>query len=228
MALPLVAHAGQGVDGATVGTGESGSGNPWDATVGTPTITYAPEHARGRMGYEVVAGASAQQMSWTSTSLGTITEVYGRFYLWSHGNPSTATGLFRFTAGGSQTARIRYNADGTLTISDAGNAAEVTTTALTTGALIRIGFYIEFVASNATVTLNVYDTHTSLTPSETVTSSTAAGMGTSADRVDIGSFNNATWTGCLSDIALSGTAEPPPILSALPPTYARSRALLVR
>lgn len=226
MALPLVAHAGQGVDGATVGTGESGSGNPWDATVGTPTITYAPEHARGRMGYEVVAGASAQQMSW-STSLGTITDVYGRFYLWSHAAPSTATGLFRFTAAAAQTARIRYNADGTLTISDAGNAAEVTTTALTTGALIRIGFRIQFVATNATVTLNVYDSPSSLTPSETVTTSTAAGMGTSADRVDIGAFNAATWTGCFSDIALSATAEPGPVLSA-PPALARNRALLVR
>jgi hypothetical protein len=230
MALPLVATADQGVQGATVGTGEAGSGNPWDAVVGTPTITYASEHARGRMAYQVVAGASAQQVVWTSASVGTVTQIYGRFYLWSHAHPSTPTGIFRFVGAGSQTARLRYGNDGTLVMADAGNAAEVTTGVISTGKLIRVGFGIQFVAANASVFINVYDNPNSTAPSDSASTAIAAGMGTSCDRVEIGSFNSATWTGCLDDIALSATGEPGPVVSA-PPAQAlrrQTRALLVR
>lgn len=228
MALPLVAHAGQGVQGATVGAGESGSGNPWDAVVGTPTITYASEHARGRMGYQVVAGAAAQQAVWTSASVGSVTDLYGRFYLWSHGDPNTPTGIFRFLAGGSQTARLRYGSDGTLVMADSGNATEITTAAISTGKLIRVGFRVEFVAADATLVINVYDNPHSLTPTDTASTSTAAGVGTACDRVEIGSFNNATWTACFSDIALSAVSEPGPVQSAPPAARRKARALLVR
>ncbi|MFC5744836.1 hypothetical protein [Actinomadura rugatobispora] len=230
MALPLVATAEQGVLGATVGTGESGSGDPWDAVVGTPTITYQSEHARGRMAYQVVAGAAAQQLVWTSASVGSVAQIYGRFYLWSHAHPSTPTGVFRFVASGSQTARLRYGNDGTLVLADAGNATEITTAAISTGKLIRVGFRVQFVATNATLVINVYDNPASLTPSDTASISTAAGVGTACDRVEIGSFNSATWTGCLSDIALSATGEPGPIVSTppVPALRRQTRALLVR
>lgn len=231
MALPLVAHAEQGVLAATVGTGEAGSGDPWDAVVGTPTITYDNVHAYHRMAYKVVAAASAQQLVWTSTSVGTVGEMWGRFYLWSNAAPSAATGLIRLTVSGAQAARLRYNADGTLTLADAGNAAEITTVgAIPTGQWVRIEFHIQFVASNATVEMKTFNNPDSNTATETLTTSTAAGMGVNCDRVEWGSFNSATWTGWMDNLQVNAVGFPGPAGPPPPPVprWRRLRPLLVR
>jgi hypothetical protein len=228
--LPLVAHAEQGVLGATVGIGEAGSGSPWDAVVGTPTITYDNAHAYGRMAYKVAGGASAQQLVWTSASVGTAAELWGRFYLWSSAAPSATTGILRFTVGGSQAARLRYEAAGTLSIADGGNSPEVTTAnPIPTGQWIRVEWHIQFIATGATVELRTYNNADSTVATETL-SVTAAGVGVNCDRIEVGSFNAVTWTGWLDNLQVNATGFPGPVppapaVRALRP---QTRALLVR
>ncbi|GAA3957742.1 hypothetical protein GCM10023085_45320 [Actinomadura viridis] len=202
-----------GTNGATVSAANSGgaSGNPFDSTVGTPTITFDNTQALGALSYRVVAGASAQQVAWTSASHGTQAETWGRFYLWSSSAPSGVTGIVRWVTGGSQAARLRYESTGVLTLSDAGNAAEIATAAaIPTGQWVRIEWHIQFVASGAVVELRTYNSPDSTTPSENL-STVAAGLGVNCDTVQFGSFNSATWTGWLDGLQVNNTGWPGPI-----------------
>lgn len=193
-----------GTLGATVSAANSdnASGNAWNSVVGTPTITFDNTQAIGTQSYKIVNPPSAQQMVW-STSLGTVTEVWGRLYLYSSAAPSGVTGIVRFLSGGSQSARLRYETAGTLTISDAGNATEITTTnAVATSQWTRIEYHIIFDAVSATCEIKLFNNAWSLTPTETKTTTTAAGLGANCDTVQFGAFNSCTWTAWLDGIAI--------------------------
>jgi hypothetical protein len=199
--------------GATVSAANSGgaSGNAWDATVGTPTITYDNTHALGTMAYRVAAAGTAQQMAWTSTSHGVQAETWGRKYLWSDGHPTGVTGIVRWVTGGAQAARLRYEPSGVLTLSDAGNAAELATVgAIPTGQWVRIEWHLQFVASGATVELRTFNSADSLTPTENL-SAVAAGIGVNCDRVEFGSFNSTVWTGYMDALQVNNTGFAGPI-----------------
>ncbi|WP_242890295.1 hypothetical protein [Actinomadura litoris] len=218
-----------GSNGVTVSAANSGgaSGNAFDSTVGTPTITYDSAQARGTLAYKVVAGASAQQLVWSS-SMGTQAELWGRLYLYSSGAPNSSNGLIRFLTGGSQAARLRYETTGALAIADSGNSPEFTTTnALATGQWTRVEFHIQFIATNAVVELRLYNSADSTTPTETQSVSNAAGMGVNCDTIQIGSFNSATMTVWMDGLQVNNTGWPGPIVGRPSPLVA-SRAATVR
>jgi hypothetical protein len=207
-------NAEGGANGVTVSAANSGaaSGNAWDATVGTPTITYDNTHSLGNLAYKVVAGGSAQQMAWTSASHGTQAETWGRIYLWSDGHPSSVTGIARFMSGGSQAARLRYESTGLLTISDSGNSPEFSTAgAIPTGQWIRLEWHIQFVATNATVELRTFNSPDSTTPTESLSVANAAGIGANCDRLEFGSFNASTWTGWMDGLNVNSIGFPGPV-----------------
>lgn len=194
-----------GAVGATVSAGNSGdtSGDAWDGVVGTPTITYDNAFALGTRSYLISNAPSTQQMFW-STKLGTVSELWGRFYLRYSALPNTPIGLVRPTTGGSQAARIRLNNDGTLTISDSGNAAEVTTVAaLPTAQFIRVEWHIQFVATSAVVELKTFNSSQSLTPTENLSTS-ASGIGVNCDAVQFGAFTSGSFvfSGWMDGIAV--------------------------
>ncbi len=214
----LTNNAEGGSLGATVGTGGSGSGSAWNAVVGTPLITYDDVHAHGDLAYKVAltGTTTAQQLVWDSTSVGTVSEMWGRLYLWSSAHPAdNRFGLVRFLVGGAQAARLIYETNGTLVISDAGNAPEVTTTAtVATGQWVRIEWHIVFVAAAATIELRLYTDAESTTPTEVVSTAAAIGVGVNCDRVEVGAFLNAlpsTWTGWIDDIEVNTTGWPGPV-----------------
>lgn len=210
----LTNSADGGTLGATVSAANSGgaSGNAFDSVVGTPTITFDNTHSLGPFAYKVIGGASAQQMVW-STAQGTIAQQYGRLYLYTTGNPSGVTGIVRWLVGGAQAARLRLETTGALTISDAGNAAEITTTnAIALNQWIRIEWHVVFVASNATIEIKLFNNADSATPTETVTSTTAAGLGVNCDTTQLGSFNSSTWTGWMDAIEINDTGYPGPLV----------------
>lgn len=199
-----------GSNGTTVTAANSGgaSGDAFNSVVGTPTITFDNTQALGALSYKVVASTTAQQVVWSFTA---VPQLYGRLYLYSSGAPSSATGLLRFTVGGSQTARIRYNADGTLTLADNGNAAEVSTVAaLPTNAWMRIEYQITFTPGTGTCDLRTYNDPNSTTPTENLSSASLNAL-TNCDTVQIGSFNSATWTGWLDGLNVNTVDFPGPI-----------------
>lgn len=216
-----------GTPGTTVSAANSGgaSGDPFTSTTGTPTITFDDTHALGTLAYKVVAGTVGQQVVWAWPAVG---ELWGRFYLYSAGAPSASTGLLRFLVSGGQAARIRYDSTGTLTLSDAGNASEVTTAAaIPTGQWIRVEWHIQFVASGAVVELVTYNNPDSRTATETLSAS-ATGIGVNCDSVQIGSFNNTTWTGWLDGLNINTDGFPGPIERRPTRVLVASRAAAMR
>jgi hypothetical protein len=200
----LFNYALGGTNGTTVSAANSGgaSGDAFDSVVGTPTITFDNTHSLGGLSYKLVNPPSAQQLVW-STKLGTVGELWGRFFIWYDTAPTAPVGLIRPTTGGSQASRIRINSDGTLTLADSGNAAEITTaSALPTGQWVRCEWYTQFVSTSAQVNLMTWNTAGSTgTPTENLSAS-AGGIGVNADAVQIGGFNAATFTCWLAGLAV--------------------------
>lgn len=223
-----------GAEGGTasvaVSSGNSGgaSGDAFNSTVGTPAITYDSTHALGTLAYRVAPTTSAQQMVWSSASLGTRGELWGRFYLWSAGAPSAANGLVRFLVGGSQTARLSYEAGGTLTFRDAGNSPEITSSGIIpTGQWVRIEWHAIFTPATGTTELRIYNNADSTTATETL-SSGSANLGTNCDAVQLGSFNNVTQSAFwLDGLQVNDTGWPGPI-AGLPRAPRMSSAAVVR
>ncbi|TDD97652.1 hypothetical protein [Actinomadura rubrisoli] len=218
-----------GTNTTTVSAANSGgaSGNPFDSVVGTPTITFDNTHALGNLSYKVVAGASAQQMVWSSASHGTQSETWGRLYLYSSGAPSAVTGIVRWLVGVGQTARLRYESTGVLTLSDVGNNPEfATANPIPTGQWVRLEWHILFQAGTGVCDLRTYNNADSTTPTESLSSATlnaAAGC----DTVQWGSFNAVTWTGWLDGLQVNNTGFPGPI-TARPAVTVANRAAVVR
>lgn len=181
--------------GTAVTTGNQGFsvGNPFDQVIGGG-ITLDDTHCLGTRSFKITDASSAQQLAWTSAKLGTVSELWGRMFLWYSATPNTPIGLIRPTTGGSQAARIRMNGDGTLTLADGGNAAEITTaSALPSGQWVRIEWHIQFVATSATVELETYNSYQSLTTTESLSAS-AGGIGTNCDTVQFGAFTSGSYT----------------------------------
>lgn len=217
--MQLVNNADGGVEDATVTALNSGgaSGDAFDTVVGTPNITFDDEHAYGPRAYKVaVSGATTpHQVVWTSSSVGTVGEMWGRLYLWSAAHPAdNRLGLVRFLSGGSQAARLIYQTDGTLLVSDAGNGPEITTTGtVPTGQWCRIEWHITFVATSATIEVRLYNSADSATATETISTTTANGVGVNCDRVEIGAYLNglpSTWTGWIDNIEVNDSDWPGP------------------
>lgn len=211
--MPTITNnADGGSDGTTVTAGNSGgaSGTAYDSVVGTPTITFDNDHASsGSLAYKVTGGTGAQQMVW-STALGTVGQLWGRFYIWSSGAPSTNIGIVRFTVGGSQTARLRYETTGQLMLSDAGNGPEVTTTsAIPTGQWVRVEFQITFTPATGTCDLRYYSDAESETATESLSSS-SLNAALNCDTVQIGCHNTVTLTYWMDDIEINTTGFPGP------------------
>lgn len=181
--------------GTAVTTGNQGfsTGDPFDQVIGGG-ITLDNTHCLGTRSYMISDAASSQQLAWTSAKLGTVSELWGRMFLWYNATPNTPIGLIRPTTGGSQAARIRMNNDGTLTLADGGNAAEITTaSALPSGQWVRIEWHIQFVAAGATVELKTFNNYQQMTVTENLSAS-AGGIGVNCDTVQFGAFVGGSYT----------------------------------
>jgi hypothetical protein len=225
--VELNQNAEGGTNGVTVSAANSGgaSGNAWDSVVGTPTITYDNAQALGTLAYKVVASTTAQQVVWAA-SHGTQSETWGRVYLWSNGAPTGVTGIIRWLVGGAQTARLRYESTGVLTLSDAGNAAEIATvSAIPTNQWVRIEWHILFAVTTGVCDLRYYSGD-STTAIESLTSPSLNALA-GCDTVQYGSFNSTTWTGWMDGIQVNTTGFPGPIVGR-PPAPVLGRSALVR
>lgn len=92
-----------GVLGATIQTTDPGSATPWDAvTAGlnsTPLYDNAHVHT-GALAAKLQSGVPTPALSWTAASFGTLTEHYGRTYLYI-GTRSNTISLFNFAKSGT-------------------------------------------------------------------------------------------------------------------------------
>jgi len=215
----LVNNAAGGTQGTAVTAANSGggSGNAWDGVVGTPTITYDNTRGYAPFSYKAVISGivTSQQMQW-STSLGTVTSLYGHIYVYSAAIPTGArTGLVRMSSAGTQVARISMETDGTITFRNSGNGATLTfTNHMPTNQWFRIEYKVLPAVSNGTLEMKLYLNAASSTPDETLTSTVAALGAANIDTVAFGNFTTSAgpaWTAWLAHMNVDTAGYPAPI-----------------
>jgi hypothetical protein len=212
----LTNNAEGGADGVTVTTGNSGgaSGNAWDAvTIGTgATVTYDNDHAHGgSLAYKFLSGSTRTDVNWTSASVGTETEVWGRLYLWLVANPAAELALLRVRSGASQCARLALTTSGTIVIRNAANGVAGTqTNAVATGQWVRVEFRVLASTTVGQIDVRLYNSAESATPTES-TALTGLVLTASLNEINWGPVGGtAGETYWLDDLVLNDTGFPGP------------------
>lgn len=217
-------NSGEGGTNTTaVTTGNSGgsSGTAWDAvTVGSggAAITYDNAHAYGSLAYKFVSGTSSTNVAWTSTSLGTLGEAWGRVYLYMAALPANSTGLVRLTNGAAQVARITISITGNVELRNAANTKlGQTATGVATGQWVRVEWHCIPLASNGTLEIRLFNSADSITADES-TGFTNAALATNMTQVQYGPVNNAVaGTYWLDNLTATTLDWPGPIVQPVSP-----------
>ena len=173
-----------GPAGAPVLAGQATVGNPFSQVMTTSgsTLTYDNTHALGVFSakHALTSGGNAYYQ-WT----GLRSTWYGRLYVWLGYRPTSAVRLIR----GSTTNVLRCALDimpnGTLVWVDQYNHAIIaTTTPIALGTWVRIEWKVDHTAGQ--VTIELFNSSTSSTATQTVVSATGRAIGPSAQEIQYG------------------------------------------
>lgn len=215
MALPLANSFEGGTNGTAMSASNTGgaSGDAFNGVTGTAPNFSNSHPAHGTLGM-AVQGTGAMQ--WTSTSVGTPTTVWGRFYLYFTANPSAIAAIWRgLTPASSTTAQfsLRLNTTGTLNTIVKSGTVRNSATVLSTNTLYRVEWKA-VVVKNGTCTLDVnlyLGDSTTLTESMTQATGTGGASDTSINQGWFGSSAAVTAnTIFLDDIQMNSTGFPGP------------------
>jgi len=208
-----------GVNGNNILSTDVGSPTAWDSTAvtGSGARTYDNAHvAHGSLAarFFVTGGAGTAICTW-STALGTVTDQYGRVYIYFTANPSAAAVCFpvRFSSVGVAKAALVINATGKVELFDAAVSVGVTAASIALNQWVRLEWHIVHSATVGQVEVKLFNTAESDTPTETVTSAANKNTGASVDSVAIGyplsaSINLAWWA---DDLIVGAAAYPGPV-----------------
>lgn len=211
-----------GTNGTAVTTANSGgaSGTAWDTVTigGGAAVTYDTTHVYGALAYKCVAGTSLTSMAWGSASLGTLSEAWGRLYLYLEALPSVSTGIVRLTNGSAQVSRITVSTTGNVELRNAANTKIVqTVSAVATGKWVRIEWHCIPLATNGTIEVRLYNSADSITADESLGVSTAP-LATNLTQVQHGPVNNvAAGTYWLDNLIVTTTDWPGPAVQPVTP-----------
>ena len=163
-----------GVNGNNVLTTDAGDATAWNVrTVGAGgAITYDTAHpAFGTLGAKFVTNGTLSHYIGWSTAFGTQTNHYGRMYLYLTAAPASAFPIWQVnSAGTTRAARIDINVARTLRILDApASGIQSGSVAISLNQLVRIEWRVIHSTTVGQMELKLFNTHTSTTPSETIT-----------------------------------------------------------
>jgi hypothetical protein len=176
----LTADFEAGTNGNNVLTTDAGSATAWDAvtivqiTEAPPTITYDTAHvAHGSLATKIVLPSANDNiiLEW-STALGTVTDHYGRLYLYLTAYPVSAIGGLVYAGqGATRGVRIDINSSGQLRGYDnpAAAAFPTFTNAVALNQWIRIEWHFVHSATVGQAEVKLFNTAESTTPTETQT-----------------------------------------------------------
>lgn len=194
MALPLSQGFNGGTSGTTVTTANTGGTgqNAFDAvTIGSgSTWAFSNVHvAHGTLAgvFSTGAGGNASYVSWT-TSIGSVSGMYGRIYLYLTANPATDDNLVKFQGAGNFGGGIMIASSGQLRTQNIAFGESTGGPTVATGQWIRLEWHVTAgAAGSASLTVNYYASADSGTITGS-TSDTAGGFGHSGviTEVDIG------------------------------------------
>lgn len=189
----LTATFETGINGNNILATDSGSANAWDSmsVLGGNVATYDNTHpAHGSLGGKfdnTVAPASNSLAVWQA-SFGTVTEHWGRVYIYITANPAATFRLVELRSGGIGGAfacSVRVDSNGKIALAD--NTA--TTTGLTAISLnqpIRIEFHIIHSATIGQMEAKLFNTKDSTTVDDTITSAATHNTLASVDTIGFG------------------------------------------
>jgi hypothetical protein len=184
-----------GTNGTTISTSNSGTSpdHAFDVVnVGTgDTVAFSKTHAaHGNFGGQVSTGSAGNPayFGWNNSSLGTLTTIYGRAYLYLTALPSLVDNVVFFQSGSSQLLGIQINTNGTLELYNyaVSGAIHTFTSVIPTGQWVRIEWEVVFSTTVGQVTLSYYSPMDITTATETYTSAATLNLGASCNTVYFG------------------------------------------
>lgn len=210
----------RGTSGATIATGDVGDLDAWDAvTIGTAAAAiYDTAHAMfGLKAAKVSTGATSTNalLSWIA-KLGTQTSHYGRVYLYLTANPASSVNVIVAPSGAVNNPSVQINTAGKLRLLDAAGAQQgISTNTISLNQWIRIEYHFVHSATVGQIEAKLFNTATSSTPTETLTSVATLNTNVSADRVRFGIVNNNANAGpfWLDQIQAGAGAYPGPYVA---------------
>lgn len=187
-----------GSNGATILTGDAGDASAWDsiAIPATGALTYDNAHvATGVRAAKLAQGGTPGTLAlgWTSSSFGTQTDHYGRFYIYATANPSSLFSLWWVNLVGALKARIYLNVNGLILLTDStGGGLVSTVTPIGLNQWVRIEYHVVHSATVGQVELKLFSSPDSSFPTETIATAANANTGTGGDAVSLGFLGAAT------------------------------------
>lgn len=207
-----------GTNGNNVLAADPGDATAWDSVTGagpTTNLKYDNTHVLNGTLSCLVAGSASDRYAEWSTALGTVTDHYGRIYLYMTANPGNVSPIIWVGSGATQVARMLVNSSGSVRFDSADtNNVLVTTAAVSLNQWIRIEWHIVHSATVGQLELKLFNTASASVPTETDTSPANLNTGASANDIRFGipeagfSFS-ALW---MDAIVAGATSYPGPIV----------------
>ncbi len=212
-----------GTQGATIATSDTGSTSAWDVVTlpaGTGSLTYDNTHIYGTRAAKLTAGSTSTTaiLQWSSATLGSISDAFGRFYIYMTANPGNINNEIQFRSTGTVRARIRINTTGKLELINSLNAVVATSTnSVALNQFNRVEFHVTFSATVGFFEALLFTSPDSSTATETIgtgVSNLNLG-GASANEFLIGTISTQTsWTHWLDNIVWGAASYPGPASSS--------------
>ena len=186
-----------GTNGNNIATSDTGSATAWDAVSmsGSDSIKYSNAHpAFGTLGAHInnLVGDGPAFMKWQA-AYGTVTEDWGRFYAYmtsyGSGDYSVVAGALNGsdTASANICARIDIGTNGKLRILDkSGTDSVLGSVALALNQMVRIEYHFLHSTTVGVAEVKLFNTASSITPDDTLTSPASWNTLASADRFFFG------------------------------------------
>jgi len=211
----LTADFEAGVAGNNVLVTDPGSANAWDAsTIGGGTLTYDSTHpAFGSLAMKLasVTGTNAW-VGWT-TSLGTVTNHYGRFYIWLTANPASAARLMSVYDAGVLVFTIQVNSTGKILGVDATGTAYTFANSIALGQLVRIEYHVVHSAVAGQHEIKLFNTAGSTNATEVQTSAATRNTHASGNEIRFGATDGglSAITAWYDNIIANAASYPGPV-----------------
>lgn len=162
-----------GTNGNTIAAADPGSATAWDSVVlNTGALIYDnTQAAHGVLAGKVTTtGTATVTYAQWDTALGTVTDHYGRIYLYFTANPATTRVPVSFYNAATLAAYLFIDTAGKVGIDTNGHGTITTTAAISLNQWIRVEWHIVHNTSTGTLEAKLFNTASSSTPTETKTS----------------------------------------------------------
>lgn len=219
--LGLSSKFESGTNGNTVSTSDPGTATSWGTVQLTNggTIVYDNTHSYDSIAALLQTNANpagvAANLQWGSSKVGTITEHYGRIYVYFPSNPNYTPRFISALSTGTFEGAVGINSAGKLQLIDAAGVTQAqSTNAIALNQWIRIEYHMVHSTTAGFIEAKLFNSPDSTTPTEVVSTSSNLNTGASINTLRYGfpssanNINNSAW---LDNVVGAVTSYPGPV-----------------